>query len=159
MQVNRQQTIAVTSIEAYEHLKASGKLSKTRLATWDALRFSGDVTAGELEDQTSVSAVGKCIWKRLGELEQQGVVVQVGNRVCTSPRSGTKARKVYRAIYGPIKDLEVLLAFDKEKKKKVLPKLVALCTEYEKLTGSSVPEEIEYLGRWLTQQVEDKRII
>ncbi len=82
---------AELSAQAYETIKANGLLSKRRFEVYDILHRKGPLTAHEIVDiarefypktnQTSFNA-------RLSELEDAGVVDQVGEKV--NPISGMR---------------------------------------------------------------------
>lgn len=67
-----------TSLLAYTAIKNNGLLSKRRWETYGALYEHGPVTASELCQKAGVTG----LWKRLSELKQFGLVMEVGQRTC-----------------------------------------------------------------------------
>ena len=67
-----------TSLKAYEYITNTGLVSKRRAQVYAALHVHGPCTGSELRAATGVVGV----WKRLSELERQGVVDVTGKRAC-----------------------------------------------------------------------------
>lgn len=71
--------IRPTSLKAYEAIKRSGLLSRTRWIVYDYLFNHGPMTANEIN-----AGIGGTSWhKRLSELEFMGAVDIVGHRECS----------------------------------------------------------------------------
>lgn len=66
-----------TSVEAYEKIKASGLLSKRRWQVYDILFRCGPLTARQIAEDFGVPGG----WKRCSELQEMGLIREVGTRV------------------------------------------------------------------------------
>lgn len=67
-----------TSIQAYQQIKNSGLLAKRRLEVYSWLFDHGPATASEIENGMKRRHANK----RLSELRDQGVVEEVGQKIC-----------------------------------------------------------------------------
>lgn len=77
-------TVRRTSVESYEAIRASGRLSRMRWRVYDFLYRHGPLTGHELDDRMAVVGETKTSYhKRLSELERLGVVETVGERRCS----------------------------------------------------------------------------
>lgn len=73
-----------TSIDAYNHIKDCGLLSRTRWLVYETLFQKGPCTARELDKWLATPGDTKTSYhKRLSELERMGVVQTVGERPCS----------------------------------------------------------------------------
>jgi hypothetical protein len=67
-----------TSLQAYEEIERSGTLGRLQGITYRLLYKDGPLTAQEL-----CQAGGHAgLWKRLSELKEMGVAIEVGEKVC-----------------------------------------------------------------------------
>lgn len=72
-----------TSIEAYNHLKETGVLSKRRFQVYHEVFRNGPITAGEVfKYGDSHNVVKGSVCARLTELREMGLVKEVGERIC-----------------------------------------------------------------------------
>lgn len=73
-----------TSIQAYNHIKEDGLLSKMRMRVYETLYLHGPLTGRELNFRMAVPGEASASFhKRLSELEDLGVVETVGTRPAT----------------------------------------------------------------------------
>ena len=110
-----------TSIEAYHKAKALGVISGRRLEVYKILCEHGPMTAGEILGYNN-SVHSGVYTTRLSELKAMGAIKEIGKRACD--KTGFTA--IVWEITGdmPVKPPKKLTR--KEKKEKVLDKIVAL---------------------------------
>ena len=68
----------VTSIEAYQAIKSSGRLKGLKLEAYRLVCYYGPGTAREI----GAKSLNDGLWKRFSELQKQGLIEEVGTRLC-----------------------------------------------------------------------------
>lgn len=75
--------IRQTSIEVYREIEASGILSHRRWEVYSALYKNGPLTRNEIAPFVNIPGYHSNISARLTELREMGIVMEVGEKLCS----------------------------------------------------------------------------